>query len=79
MPPFFSFWGLGKIFGLFFWAASPMPIAPQAANVRLSPSCALPVSKPKAGLRPEVIPWTPKGGRKSLQDFSAKLMQRGRL
>ena len=29
MPPFFSFWGLGKIFGLFFWAASPMPIAPQ--------------------------------------------------
>jgi hypothetical protein len=29
MPPFFSFWGLGKLFGLFFWAASPMPIAPQ--------------------------------------------------
>jgi hypothetical protein len=29
MPPFFSFWGLGKIFGLFFWAESPMPIAPQ--------------------------------------------------
>ena len=29
MSPFFSFWGLGKIFGLFFWAASPRPIAPR--------------------------------------------------
>ena len=32
MSPFFSFWGLGKIFGLFFWAASPMPIAPQGRH-----------------------------------------------
>jgi hypothetical protein len=32
MPPFFSFWGLGKIFGLFFWAASPMPIAPRGRH-----------------------------------------------
>ena len=24
--------GLGKIFGLFFWAASPMPIAPQGRH-----------------------------------------------